>query len=369
MELTPQRLREVEFKERWRGYDPEEVDDLLERVAAGLEEFENRVRQATERAVRAEQRASEGGDTDETLRRTLVLAQRTADAAIADAEERAKQLVTDAEQRSSAMVTDAEQRSGAMVTDAERRARVMVTDAEVEARRVTDESETRLRENVSTLETARSKLQDDVDTLGRYLTDERDRLRTTLQALIVRVDSDLQPDRSVPAVSEVDVPEPVPTAEAEAPASSEGPDGEGAEESAAIDLAEAEREPDEGDATQAHDALAEEGPEGGDAGDVVRAASEGAAAGSAKADAARADAVGADDQELVLSGPGRDIDTDDDAFFAQLRGALDDDEPLGPRDEEPVHNHVGAPGPPLFDQEVPDQGRLGPFLRRKRRDN
>ena len=33
MELTPQRLREVEFKERWRGYDPEEVDDLLERVA------------------------------------------------------------------------------------------------------------------------------------------------------------------------------------------------------------------------------------------------------------------------------------------------------------------------------------------------
>src|SRR5437870_779604 len=219
MELTPQRLREVEFKERWRGYDPEEVDDLLERVAAGLEEFENRVRQATERAVRAEQRASEGGDTDETLRRTLVLAQRTADAAIADAEERAK-----------ALVTDAEQRSGAMVTDAERRARVMVTDAEVEARRVTDESETRLRENVSTLETARSKLQDDVDTLGRYLTDERDRLRTTLQALIVRVDSDLQPDRSVPAVSEVDVPEPVPTAEAEAPASSEGPDGEGAEE-------------------------------------------------------------------------------------------------------------------------------------------
>jgi DivIVA domain-containing protein len=89
MELTPQRLREVEFKERWRGYDPEEVDDLLERVAAGLEDFENRVRQATERAVRAEQRASEGSDTDETLRRTLVLAQRTADAAIADAVARA----------------------------------------------------------------------------------------------------------------------------------------------------------------------------------------------------------------------------------------------------------------------------------------
>ena len=71
----------------------------------------------------------------------------------------------------------------------------------------------------------------------------------------------------------------------------------------------------------------------------------------------------------MLSGPGRDIDTDDDAFFAQLRGALDDDEPLGPRDDEPVRNHVGASGPALFDQEGAEEGRLGPFLRRKRRDN
>src|SRR5437879_6707331 len=227
MELTPQRLREVEFKERWRGYDPEEVDDLLERVAAGLEEFENRVRQATERAVRAEQRASEGSDTDETLRRTLVLAQRTADAAIADADERAKQLVADAEHQSA----------------------TMVSDAEAEARRITAENETRLRENVSSLESARSTLQRDVDTLERYLADERERVRTTLQALIQRIDGDLRPDAPVPTVSEVEVPEPPPAVdeaapdtaherdgaedESPAPAAAEAP----AEAPAAIDLA------------------------------------------------------------------------------------------------------------------------------------
>jgi DivIVA domain-containing protein len=395
MELTPQRLREVEFKERWRGYDPEEVDDLLERVAAGLEDFESRVRQATERAVRAEQRASEGSDTDETLRRTLVLAQRTADAAIADAEARARELVADAEQRAAAMVTeaeqrstttvtdaeqrsttavtDAEQRAAAMVTDAEQRATAMVTDAEAEARRITDENETRLRENVSSLESARSKLQDDVDMLGRYLTDERERLRTALNALIARVDTDLQPDRSAPAVSEIEVPEPAPIAEEHAEAPADVADPAEADEPASIDLAEAERGPDgEGDATQAHDALAEDG---GDAADVIHAG-EGAVTGHANSETADSETAKADtadaisvDHDLVLSGPGRDIDTDDDAFFAQLRGALDDDEPLGPRDEEPVPNHVGAPGPPLFDQEVPEQGRLGPFLRRKRRDN
>jgi cell division initiation protein len=350
MELTPQRLREVEFKERWRGYDPEEVDDLLERVAAGLEDFENRVRQATERALRAEQRASEGSDTDETLRRTLVLAQRTADAAIADADGRAKQLLA----------------------DAERRAADMVTDAEAEARRITEENEARLRENVSSLESARSTLQRDVDTLGRYLTDERERIRTTLHALVERIDADLQRDRSVPAVSEVDVPEPLPAADEDASDRADGRDGAYGQEPAAIDLVGAERPPDaEGDATQAHDVLAGGGPEegeAGDAGDVVRAAD----AGAADRAAIQADtpgAAGSADHDLVLSGPGREIDTDDDAFFAQLRGALDDDEPLGPRDEEPVPNHVGAPGPALFDQEVPEQGRLGPFLRRKRRDN
>jgi len=344
MELTPQRLREVEFKERWRGYDPEEVDDLLERVAAGLEDFENRVRQATERAVRAEQRASEGSDTDETLRRTLVLAQRTADAAIADAEERAKQLVADAEHQ----------------------AATMVSDAETEARRVTEESETRLRENVSSLESARSTLQRDVDTIGRYLADERERIRTTLHALIQRIDGDLQPDGPVPAASEVEVPEPAPAVDEAPPDEADEDDRAEARpddehEPAAIDLAGAERAPDpEGDATQAHDVLADESTDEG----------EGAAAGTAGTTSTAGPASAAvADHDLVLSGPGRDIDTDDDAFFAQLRGALDDDEPLGPRDDEPVRNHVGASGPALFDQEGAEEGRLGPFLRRKRRDN
>jgi hypothetical protein len=241
----------------------------------------------------------------------------------------------------------------------------MVTDAEAEARRVTAENETRLRENVSTLESARSTLEADVDSLGRYLSDERERLRTTLHALIERIDADLQRDRSAPAVTEVDVPDPMPAADEDARNRTEAADP--------IDLVEAERE---GEATQAHDVLAHEGPDDGGAGDAIHARDAGDESDTADARAAgtavqadAADATGTADHDLVLSGPGRDIDTDDDAFFAQLRGALDDDEPLGPRDEEPVPNRVGAPGPPLFDQEVAEQGRLGPFLRRKRRDN
>jgi DivIVA domain-containing protein len=55
MELTPEDLREVEFRERFRGYDPDEVDDFLERAAAGLAELRARVRELTERAEKAEE--------------------------------------------------------------------------------------------------------------------------------------------------------------------------------------------------------------------------------------------------------------------------------------------------------------------------
>jgi DivIVA domain-containing protein len=309
MELTPQRLREVEFKERWRGYDPEEVDDLLERVAAGIEDIESRVRQATERAARAEREASGSTETDETLRRTLVLAQRTADAAIADANERATALVAEAEQRAASVISE----------------------AEAEARRITEETEKRLRDNVSSLESARTTLQDDVDALGRHLAAERERVRATLQKLIEQVDGDLQ-SAAAPAVREVEIPEQQTEPEPEpATGADETPDGVEA-------AAEGDEADDEGEPTQAHDVLA------------------------------AADDTADDEPELVLSGPGREIDTGDDAFFAQLRGALEDDAPLGPRDDEPVSHRVGSSGPALFDQEGSDEGRLGPFLRRKRRD-
>ena len=67
MELTPQELREVEFRERWRGYDPDDVDDFLERAAVALDELHDRLREYTERAMVAEQRLT-GADRSEERR-------------------------------------------------------------------------------------------------------------------------------------------------------------------------------------------------------------------------------------------------------------------------------------------------------------
>src|SRR4029453_738770 len=95
MELTPQALHAVEFREARRGgYNTRDVDDFIERVAAGVGQLQERMREAQARAESADARVAdaqrevedarrrpmspEAAETDETLRRTLVLAQRTA---------------------------------------------------------------------------------------------------------------------------------------------------------------------------------------------------------------------------------------------------------------------------------------------------
>ncbi|MDP8987769.1 MAG: DivIVA domain-containing protein, partial [Actinomycetota bacterium] len=73
MELSPERLREAQFAEVWRGYRMEEVRDLLDDAADALEGLEARAREADERAAVAERRLVERAADDE-VSRTLVLA-------------------------------------------------------------------------------------------------------------------------------------------------------------------------------------------------------------------------------------------------------------------------------------------------------
>src|SRR5687768_17118440 len=56
MDLTPKRIEEVEFRGSIRGYDRNEVDDFLDRVAAGFGRLQNQLTEAVERATRAEER-------------------------------------------------------------------------------------------------------------------------------------------------------------------------------------------------------------------------------------------------------------------------------------------------------------------------
>src|ERR1041385_765499 len=94
MDVTPHELRTVEFKEAWRGYRQDDVDDLLDRVALTLEGLYAQIQTLTERVEKAE--AASGEAVEQMLRRTLVLAQQTADEAVNKAQRDAEQTIADA---------------------------------------------------------------------------------------------------------------------------------------------------------------------------------------------------------------------------------------------------------------------------------
>jgi cell division initiation protein len=175
MDITPQVLKEVKFTERMRGYDRDEVDEFLERVGAGVAMVQNRLREAAERADAAEARALALGnrsEAEETLKRTLVLAQRTADAAVAEANETAARTVSEAEAR-----------AARMVSDAEAQAAVLRTEAEAEARRVIETTRAPLVEEIKELEQLRNFLHDDIQLLEGHLAGQRERLRAQVADL------------------------------------------------------------------------------------------------------------------------------------------------------------------------------------------
>src|SRR5271154_6480191 len=120
MDISAKILREVEFRDRLRGYDTDEVDDFLERVAVGFDELSGELAAAVARAERAEHQAAAMPTTDDdAIKRTLVLASRTADLAVKEAQEEAAQILEDARAKAAVAMADARDNADQTKTRAE----------------------------------------------------------------------------------------------------------------------------------------------------------------------------------------------------------------------------------------------------------
>jgi DivIVA domain-containing protein len=177
MDLSAKVLREVEFRDRLRGYDTDEVDEFLEKVAVAVEELQEKMRQLAYRAERAERSISDraADADDDTIRRTLVLAQRTADLAVREAQEQAAELLEGASSESEKILSDAQDNAKRLTTEAERR------HAEENAR----------------LEHQRDQVRDELRELSELLDSERKRLADSLRAALRFV------ERTLPAPNEI----------------------------------------------------------------------------------------------------------------------------------------------------------------------
>lgn len=192
-------LSTVEFTEARRGADRNEVASFLREVARGVAGLERQITDANARAEMAEQRLREAGG-DEELRRTLVMAQRTADATLADARNEAEKLTVAANERAARILAEADAESAAMraeaeairaneITRASRSTEELLADAESEVRRSADELRAHLQQQNLALSERRALLLEDVRALEQHVESQRRRLESAITTLQFLVDS------------------------------------------------------------------------------------------------------------------------------------------------------------------------------------
>jgi len=229
-------LRTVEFRLGLKGYNVDEVDEYLDRAAQEAEalqetvrQINERLRQAGDRIVQLETEVREGaaavaaaaaaptpttseiappppapvpavvtapppaaeiGPSEETLQRTLLLAQKFVD-----------QIKRESESEAASIVTHAEETARAALAAAEHAAMTLQT-----------ESQRQVREEVARLESTRTELAADVESMARHLESERDRLRDALTEILKWVDENVQPTNALMGVRSTPASKPAPAA-------------------------------------------------------------------------------------------------------------------------------------------------------------
>lgn len=139
--IDAQRIREVEFRERMRGYHQEDVDDFLEQVARGVEELERQLAAAKEELAALKARGSDvpaqsaPTPSGDVIQRTLIVAQRAADQLREEAEREARELRAEAQRQAERVLAEA--RTTSRLIEEERRKNLMeeLSDLDAEIRR------------------------------------------------------------------------------------------------------------------------------------------------------------------------------------------------------------------------------------------
>jgi DivIVA domain-containing protein len=307
MDVTPRELRDIDIREGFRGYNRDDVDELLERAAATIEGLNERVRKLTEQVSSVEGQQGQSRETEDMLHRTLLLAQRAADEAVAEAQFKARQILDDAEAKS----------------------RAQLAEAESAARRQVDTERRRLETEVIELGSRREALLADVDGLERFESEYRTRLRSALEADLESLAGQGPAAPSArPPIHEVDLPD---TANATGTHSSPPP----APPTLTPSSTTVARTP-QAPATDAGPPTAEIRDLG--SWDVPARTTDapspafGGPSAPPSVDPAASEAA----RRPLFPSESADAEPlDDEAFFASLREAVSDQSPLGPRDELP----------------------------------
>ena len=183
---------EVRFRERMRGYDFEEVDSYVKTVSRAAAQAAEQISELQQRLAQTESHSSdyEGvPETREMLLRTLVLAQRTADAAVSEARSEAKSITDFAQARAAKRVSEAEAAANERLRSSEERAVQTLAEAEQNCQLILAEAKrtaaaelaterARKMEEIQALEATRAEVEAATTAIQARLENERSQLRS-----------------------------------------------------------------------------------------------------------------------------------------------------------------------------------------------
>jgi cell division initiation protein len=120
MVLSPIDIEQKTFRVALRGYAEEEVDQFLDEIVIAIREYERQLRDANERVAVLEEQLEANRETEDRIKKTLVIAQRTADEVVHEARGEAQQLLVEARARASEVESERIKERELLVSDLDR---------------------------------------------------------------------------------------------------------------------------------------------------------------------------------------------------------------------------------------------------------
>ena len=119
MAITPLDIQNKEFERSFRGYDIEDVDDFLDRIAKDLEDLLRENHDLKERLSQLAEKNKNYQKLEETMHNAIVVAQETAEDVKLTAKREADLIRREAESEAKGIVDDARYRAGKIMTEQE----------------------------------------------------------------------------------------------------------------------------------------------------------------------------------------------------------------------------------------------------------
>lgn len=119
MPLTPLDIHNKEFSRRFKGYDEDEVNEFLDRIIKDYEAILRERNELQEEARELQERLGHFTNIEETLNKSILIAQETAEDVKGNAQKEAKLIIKEAEKNADRIINESLTKSRTIALDTE----------------------------------------------------------------------------------------------------------------------------------------------------------------------------------------------------------------------------------------------------------